>query len=188
VLVDFRGFAELAAMVPDAGGVDAVRERWLASPAVRAFEIGRIDPRQFAARFVAEWRLDLEPHEFLSRFTDWAREIYPGALELLARLAQRHRMACLSNANVLHAELYRHALSPFFEATFFSFELGLLKPDREIFGVVVARLGIDPQRIVLFDDSETNVHAARAAGLRAELVRGVAELEARIETLVRRWN
>lgn len=186
VLVDFRGFDDLAAMVPHAGGVEAVRERWLASPAVRAFEAGKIEPAPFARSFVAEWGLALDPAEFLVRFAAWARDLYPRALELLGRLRGRHRLACLSNANALHAELYRHALSPFFEATFFSFELGLLKPDPEIFATVVDRLGVAPARIVLFDDAEPNVRAARAAGLRAELVRGVDELERRIDWLARR--
>lgn len=183
VLVDFRGFEALAAMVPDAGGVDAVRERWLASEAVRSFEIGAIGPEVFAERFVTEWRLELSPADFLENFEAWARELYPGALELLAGLRGRYRLACLSNANVLHAALYRPLLAPYLDPLLFSFELGQLKPDPPIFHEVVRRLGVAAHEIVLFDDSVANVEAARAAGMRAELVRGVGALARKLAAL-----
>ena len=61
------------------------------------------------------------------------------------------------------------------------FELGMVKPDREIFDHVVADLGIAGSAVLFLDDNQLNVAAARKAGLNAELAKGI---EAAREALV----
>jgi HAD superfamily hydrolase (TIGR01509 family) len=63
-----------------------------------------------------------------------------------------------------------------FDHRFLSHELGLVKPDREIFEHVLARLGCPADRVLFLDDNLINVEGARAAGLHAERARGLAEV------------
>jgi putative hydrolase of the HAD superfamily len=184
VLIHFAGFEELSRLLSD--GVQdraAIRRRWIRSEPVRLFEVGAITPEEFGARFVAEWGLDLEPDELLREFEGWARGLYPGAGELLGRLCRSHRIACLSNSNALHTPLHRLALEPYTVLCYFSNELEILKPQREIYDFVIEDLAVSANRIAFFDDTEVNVEAAARAGMEAFLVDGIAELERRLQSL-----
>lgn len=183
VLVDFAGFRELGPLLAEPLGADAIRSRWLHSAPVREFELGRITAREFAARFVAEWRIPLSPAEFLRTFAGWPRGLYPGVESLLGVLRPRHRLACLSNSNELHWRAFGPALAPHFESTFVSFELGLAKPDPAIFRAALTGLGVAADEVLFFDDAEANVAAAAEVGLHAELVRGASALRARLVEL-----
>jgi epoxide hydrolase-like predicted phosphatase len=63
----------------------------------------------------------------------------------------------------------------------YSHEVGLGKPDPEVYELTAVRLGVAPDEIVFLDDVPANVDAARAAGwhavLHEETARSIAELE-----------
>lgn len=56
-----------------------------------------------------------------------------------------------------------------FDRTFYSFEVGLAKPDPAYFRAIVEELGIAPGQALFFDDKQENIDGARAAGLQALL-------------------
>jgi glucose-1-phosphatase len=86
-------------------------------------------------------------------------------------------VAVLSNTNRVHWEAgaAQWPLLQMFDRAFLSFEIGMVKPDPEIFEHVVAALEIDADRVLFLDDNQLNVDQARASGLRAERVVGVSE-------------
>ncbi len=61
--------------------------------------------------------------------------------------------------------------------------VGLAKPDRAIFELLLARYGLDAPRTLLVDDSVTNVEAARACGLCAVQFTGAGALAAQLRAL-----
>jgi len=159
---------------------EAVWQRWLACPWVRRFERGHCEPDVFARGMVESWSMSAPPEDFLEAFVRWPRGLMPGARELAHAVRARVPIGCLSNTNPLHAE--RHATEEgvydLFDHRFLSHELGLVKPDREIYDHVVARLGCPAERVLFLDDNQINVDGARSAGLRAERARGLAETRA----------
>ena len=180
VLIDFAGFEELCGLLPGTVDRAEVRKRWIGSPSVQSFERAEITPRQFARGVIQELQLELGPDEFITAFVEWARGTYPGATSLLNRLPKSIRRACLSNSNVLHTPLHRRSIEPLMDSFYFSDELGLVKPDREIFEHVIGDLDVAPERIAFFDDTAVNVEAAREAGMIAYEVDGIAELETQL--------
>ena len=183
VLIDFAGFEELGRLLPGGVSRDEIRERWISSPSVQRFERAEITPQQFAQGVVLELELDLSPQEFIAAFVGWARGPYPGAKALLGRLQNRNRLACLSNSNELHTPLHRRSMEPLMDSYYFSDELGLVKPDREVFEYVIRDLGVPSRRIAFFDDTPINVEVARNVGLCAFLVDGIAELTSELQRL-----
>ena len=183
VLIDFAGFDELGHLLP--GGVrrEEVRERWISSPSVQQFERAEITSDDFARGVVRELGLDLGPDEFIEAFVKWARGLYPGARSLLDRLQGTCRLACLRNSNKLHTPIHRRSIDRMMDTYYFSDELGLVKPDREIFEYVIRDLDVAPRRIAFFDDTAVNVHAARDAGIVAFEVDGILELETQLQGL-----
>lgn len=183
VLIDFAGFAELPRLLRDPPSRSEIRRRWIHSEPVQRFERGDIAANEFARSFVAEWELDISPQVFLTEFTSWARGLYPGADELLNRLRASHRLACLSNSNELHIPLHREAIAPFIDQCFFSDEVGLLKPQPEIYHHAIRELAVPAERIAFFDDTAINVEAAAGTGMKAYQTDGLADLESRLRSL-----
>ena len=70
--------------------------------------------------------------------------------------------ALLSNS---WANDYPPALAELFDVMVISGEVGLRKPDPEIYRLTVARLGVEPGECVFVDDLSPNVRGAAAVGM-----------------------
>jgi putative hydrolase of the HAD superfamily len=156
---------------------DELWHRWLTCPWVRAFERGHCSSSEFAQGVVDDWALDLSPDDFLAAFESWPRGPYPGATALVDTVRASVPVACLSNTNVLHWESHFKAFLTGLELdfTFLSFELGMVKPDREIFEEVSYRLPVSREKALFLDDNSLNVEAATACGFAARRTQGVVE-------------
>ena len=175
VLVENTGEQGLSSLLPYQLGRHEIWARWLASDAVRQFERGEIAPEVFAARFIEEWGLALEPAAFMEAFAAWPRGLFDGAAALVRNLRAQHRVACLSNTNALHwARLPE--LPELFDSIFASHLTGLLKPDAEAFEHVLRELDVRADAVWFFDDLLQNVQAARKVGIRAVQVRSFADV------------
>ena len=179
VLVQLSGVATVLGWVADRWTPAELWQRWLRSPAVRAFETGRCDADTFAADLVAELELGVEPALFLESFAGWPSGLYPGAHELVARIPGHITRALLSNSNALHWDrvIDDFGLGTLFEHRFVSHLTGRIKPDRDAFEHVVSTLGCDAGSIFFLDDNLMNVEAAHAVGLQGAVARGIDEAE-----------
>jgi glucose-1-phosphatase len=76
------------------------------------------------------------------------------------------RVGVLSNTDPWHWEHIRDLTPAFadFDPVFTSFELGVQKPDGEIFSAICDIQSLDPAEILLIDDSAVNLEAAEHAG------------------------
>ena len=176
VLVRLKGLSrlqQLAGMATE----EEVWRRWLSCPWFRRFERGLCTPREFAEGVVSTWGLRISPPEFLEFFSCLPEGLFAGAVELVAECRTHAPVGCLSNSNVLHWELMGRGwgLSKLFDVTFLSHELGLIKPDRDLFEHVVCYLGVPGGSIVYLDDNDVNVRQATAVGLTARRARGADE-------------
>jgi putative hydrolase of the HAD superfamily len=79
--------------------------------------------------------------------------------------------------NALHWDFIsaQSAVFDTFTYRFLSFELGMVKPDRELFDRIDESLPVSPDRVLFLDDNTMNVEAAAAAGFTARRVRGLGE-------------
>lgn len=154
--------------------------RWLHCPTVRLFESGGCDTGDFAAGVIRDLELDMTPTQFLDAFARWPRGLFPGIKELIRETRARAVVGCLSNTNDLHWPAFSPELEPddIFDHQILSFEVGLMKPDTEIYEHAVERLDLPAETILFLDDNPLNVEAARAAGLHAERVYGTDEARA----------
>jgi putative hydrolase of the HAD superfamily len=102
-------------------------------------------------------------------------QLEPASLELLAALDEAGAaLALLSNAPASFARFAEtQDWAGFFRVRVFSGDLGVAKPDPEIFETLLSRLGASAGDCLFFDDRQSNVDGARAVGLRAHRWRGV---------------
>jgi len=112
--------------------------------------------------FEAAW---LEPYH----------ESMMGMRELIETLAPRRRLVLLSNIDGYYWPVVQESQPELrlFEALFLSFELGLAKPDAQIFQQVCRRTQTSPEQCYFIDDTLPNVEAAIAVGFCGHWFRGV---------------
>lgn len=179
VLADFGGVGPMRELA----GIDTDEEvwrRWLACPWVRAFERGACGADEFAAGLVSEWGLSISPEQFLAGFRSWLAAPLPGAEELVRSVRDRMPVGCLSNTNQVHWDeaVVDWPLVDLFDHRFLSFQIGLLKPDADVFQHVAKAVALEPSRVLFLDDNLINVEGARHAGFAAAHVRGVHDARA----------
>jgi glucose-1-phosphatase len=179
VLVEVTGIGAILEWVEHRLTPEDIWRLWFRSPAVRAFETGRIEPARFASELLAELDLELSAEGFLEAFVTWPARLYPGVMELLARIPPRYTRALLSNSNALHWPRVMNdlGLGAAFEHHFVSHLIGWVKPDPEAFRHALEGLRCAPSEVFFLDDNAVNVAAARRLGMRAAQVRGAAEAE-----------
>jgi FMN phosphatase YigB (HAD superfamily) len=142
--------------------------------------MGGCSPQEFSEGFVAEWKLHVPPEQFLEIFEAWPIGPFSGSVGLLADVQGSVPIGCCSNTNVVHwaYQSQEWPMLEMFDYTFLSFELGLVKPDRELFAAVAEQVPAEPDRVLFLDDVALNADAARSFGFRSEQVRGPEECRA----------
>ncbi len=101
-------------------------------------------------------------------------------LERLKALKSDYRLFLLSNTSAIHIKEVEQILKRqtgaaklkfYFEKVYYSYEVGLRKPDRAIYEYVLQDAGIKAEETLFLDDNLDNILGAREVGLRAEHVR-----------------
>jgi len=98
----------------------------------------------------------------------------PGVLDLVPSLADEFPIAVASNSPtaVLHPVLTGIGLQHYFEHALGADQVEQPKPAPDLYLLAAHRLGCDPVRVLVVEDSATGVRAARAAGCRVVQVLG----------------
>jgi putative hydrolase of the HAD superfamily len=154
-------------------------------------EKGRLTEADFLQRIAGELEPELghrpEMHRFSEIYFD-ALEPNPPMIELMRELKGRGlRMALLTN-NVREWEPLWRAMVPIdelFELVVDSAFVGCRKPEREIYEIMLERLGVATDACLFIDDVEVNCEAARELGMTAVQFRdnqqAMAEIRAALE-------
>jgi len=77
--------------------------------------------------------------------------------------------------------IYERAPIEIFDATVISGDVGLHKPEPEIYRLGAERIGVEPERCVFVDDLRENIAGAEAVGMLGILHREPAETVAKLE-------
>lgn len=137
-----------------------------------------------AAEVGATWS-DARIHElWAADFRSWL-SVNPGTIEVLGDLkAGGTRLALLSNAGPDFGSYFRHGpLSDYFDAFYVSGELGLLKPEADIYRHVLDELGITAEQMVFTDNRADNVAGAEALGITGHVFTDAASLRSFLTSL-----
>jgi FMN phosphatase YigB (HAD superfamily) len=94
-------------------------------------------------------------------------------LEFLQMLSKKYRLFLLSNTDAIHIDTFEQKTgttfySDFyqcFEKVYFSFEVGMRKPNPEIYNFVLDQNGLQPKHTLFIDDKKENTDAAFILGL-----------------------
>lgn len=137
-------------------------------------ERGEISDESFAAALCDELGMALSFEQFTAGWQAIFVGVRPDALLVMQKLrAQGDRVVILSNTNRLHCEFWPTQypeVQKAADAIYLSQEMGVRKPEPEIFLKVLQQEGFSADQAVFFDDNRANIDAATALGINGVLV------------------
>jgi len=147
---------------------------WEQTELFQKLEIGQIEPKAFLTA--------IQPHFF--RKTILTRDIRAAwnalldplpeeNIQLLKKYRPNYRLFLLSNTNALHIDHIRETAGPFlyrqfyrqFEKVYYSQEVGLRKPEADMYRKVLEENQLKPEETLFIDDKTENTVAAEALGI-----------------------
>lgn len=150
------------------------------SEATVAFEAGKITPENFYLEVKNMLNLKLSYDSFIPIWNDifFLSPKNRSIFRLVNTLRARYKTALLSNINTLHYEYIKKNFPVFkvFDKVFLSFELGLIKPDKEIYNKVIRELEVSPREIFYTDDRADLIESAKSLGIRGCVFTGFEQL------------
>lgn len=136
------------------------------------FEKGKISELQFIETFLKY----IQNADILEVRKAWNATIgdFPlYRLEFLQLLSSKYRLFLLTNTDTIHIDCFEHKVgisfySDFyscFEKVYYSHEMGMRKPDPEIFATLIRKHDLSPKRTLFIDDKKDNTDVAELLGL-----------------------
>jgi putative hydrolase of the HAD superfamily len=158
---------------------DYLYSQAIQNPLFARFETGNVSPDEFRAALKSmlpgtfrETDIDLAWNSILVGYI-------PEIVSLIERLGRKYRLFLLSNTNVIHYNTYLpefqtrfgYDFTGIFEKAYWSFKIGLRKPEPDVYEFVLNDSGLKPEESLFVDDTAKNVEAARECGINAVLLK-----------------
>ena len=94
-------------------------------------------------------------------------------LEFLEKLSKKYQLFLLSNTDSIHINHFKekngdefyNRFYNCFEKVYFSYDLGMRKPDEEIYNFVIKENNLNPKSTLFVDDNFDNIEGAKKTGL-----------------------
>lgn len=138
-------------------------------------ESGEINEAEFYSRVKEHLPAGVTDDQIKKAFNAFLTGIPVYRLEQLRELRKTYPVYLLSNTNPVMmnskiADEFRKeglTVNDYFDGTVTSYEACCCKPGRRIFDYAAEKFGIKPEETLFFDDSQSNVDAARSYGFQA---------------------
>lgn len=157
--------------------LETIEKHFYFSELERLYSKGKVSSDGFFDTLKRELDLKIDFETFAAIWNDifWLNH---SVEDLIKALKGKYRLAAITNTTDLH---FRYWLDNFpvlglIEKFFPSHELGMRKPDPELFRAALKELNAKPEETVFVDDMEENAHAAQALGMRTVHYRSTEEL------------
>lgn len=137
------------------------------------YQVGKISTEDFLAKIQSICRPGTTTDDVLNAWNSCLLDIPPYKLDLLKSLrAKGYKVFMLSNTNDAHwtrieKENFPEPVSEYFDEIFLSHELGMAKPNANIYETVLKRIGAPAAECLFIDDAQVNCDAAENVGIKA---------------------
>lgn len=140
----------------------------------KRFEVGKCTELEFIEGF-QKYLPQTSIHDIRKAWNSVLGKFPLHRLEFLQSLKGKYRLFLLSNTDEMHISHFEHRegmsftrdFYNCFDKIYFSYEMGIRKPDVEVFKLLINKHELSPKRTLFIDDRKDNTDAA--ASLRIEV-------------------
>jgi putative hydrolase of the HAD superfamily len=154
--------------------VEELHARLLKDNIYHSLETGAISPDEFRAAIKNIVDVPVIDADIDDAWNAMILDIPPERLKFMTRLKSKYKLYLLSNTNAIHWEYYNRyfqdtydypSLNTFFSRAWYSYLMGVRKPDPQIFRMALEEENLDPSETAFIDDLVENVDAAARLGI-----------------------
>lgn len=146
------------------------------STLIKSYGLGQVNTDTFLRRLKEEINFSGSTFHLA---TIWSNIFKPidYNLEIGHQLKSLYKIYAISNTNELHyKKISSFGVYEIFDKIFLSHEVGVSKPDKQIFRIALESTDSKVEESVFIDDSELNVEAARQIGFISQVINKPDEL------------
>ena len=180
VIIDISEKAAIEAFVQlGAKDIDQLYSRMKQADLFHQHEVGAIGKTAFIDTIRTHLNINKTDQDILNAWDTMLIGIPTARKVLLEQLSAKYRLFLLSNTNELHMRtIYSmegrqyptDKLFPYFEKEYYSYRVGLRKPDPTIFELILKENQLKEAATLFVDDSAEHIHAANQLGLKTQLL------------------
>lgn len=136
-------------------------------------ETGEISEQRFINGLLEILPKGITPYQVIHAWNAMILDVPEETIKLLSQLQGKYKLFLLSNTNSIHIEYaWKHwykttSQKPedLFSKVYLSFEMGMRKPNSEIFSFVCYEQKLNPETTIFIDDSIQHIEGAKTIGL-----------------------
>lgn len=157
----------------------------LSSEEYKAYEKGLLSDEDFRDAVRSQLYLNASDNEIDFAFNAMLLDIPVARINLLKSLRNKHQLFLLSNTNTIHLRRFNEimqettgdsSIDPYFVKAYYSHQVNLRKPDKEIFELVLNENNLNPAETLFLDDNLSNLEGAQLTGIHTFHVQDPAQL------------
>jgi FMN phosphatase YigB (HAD superfamily) len=178
----FHVFSELSSLP-----IHEVAKRYHSATFFSDFEKGLIGNYTFVqnVRELLQLPIVISDQQIIDAWNKLLITIPTDRIDRIKVLSKKYRLFLLSNTNpvhiyevnnILHKTNGIDRLERLFETTWYSYDLGLIKPHVSIYERVLSDKLLNAEETVFLDDNAENIHGALKTGIKALHVQGTNDL------------
>jgi putative hydrolase of the HAD superfamily len=183
----FSAFSTLSAI--DIESIILDRQLWI------PYESGLQTDDEFRDYLRSQLCLTISDVDFDEAFSALLLDFHVGVYDWINSLRSQFYLVLLSNTSSIHAESFTKVpLGPegqnlfgLFHHVYYSFEMGLVKPNTAIYQRVLNEQEFSAEEVLFFDDNVANINSARSMGIQSFLVdpsRSLIQIQEILDTYV----
>lgn len=183
----FSAYSTLSAI--DIESIILDRQLWI------PYESGLQTDDEFRDYLRSQLCLTISDVDFDEAFSALLLDFHVGVYDWINSLRSQFYLVLLSNTSSIHVERFtKVSLGPegqnlfgLFHHVYYSFEMGLVKPNTAIYQRVLNEQEFSAEEVLFFDDNVANINSARSMGIQSFLVdpsRSLIQIQEILDTYV----
>jgi len=138
-------------------------------------ETGKISGQRFVNELLPYLKVGTSPNKVIAAWNAMIGSVPSERISLLQKVRQQCPIYLLSNTNDIHMQAVLRSwkasssrpMGDFFDGIYLSHQIGMRKPDVEVFEFICRENRLNPSETLFIDDSIQHIEGARLAGLQA---------------------